>query len=148
MKITIVQDAVREPELYLHCKDPDSPEVQAILCRLNGTEKMLSAQQAEEITLLKPSEVLYGEFVGRGVFLYTEQQVLSTTRSLAQLEADYPDFVRCSKSMVVNLQGIRSLRSELHGRIMATLQNGERILISRHYAATLRERLMLKNNLK
>ena len=41
------------------------------------------------------------------------------------------------------LHHIRSLKSRTGGRIEASLENGERLVVSRHYAPLLRERLGL-----
>ena len=43
----------------------------------------------------------------------------------------------------INLHRIRSLKSRTGGRIEASLENGERLVVSRHYAPLLRERLGL-----
>ena len=50
-------------------------------------------------------------------------------------------FFRCSKSMSVNLHSIASLKSCTDGRIVASLSNGERILIFRQYSRLLRNKL-------
>lgn len=121
--------------------------MQALLSLVAGLGKRLPAQDAGSLTLLEPREVLYAEFVGRAVFLYTKDAVHPSTQSLAQLARDWPGFIRCSKSMVVNLHCVCRLRSEFSGRLLATLSNGEGILISRHYAAGLRQRLT-SNSLK
>ena len=56
--------------------------------------------------------------------------------------------LRCGKSCVVNLYAIRLLRSCGAGRSEAALTTGEKIMISRHYAPALREKLgMRKENL-
>ena len=40
-------------------------------------------------------------------------------------------FMRCSKSMIINLQKIRNVKSQISGRIDATLINDEVVVISR-----------------
>ncbi len=141
MKITVQQEAVAETEIIIRCADPAAEEISSLLQLVEGRQKRLPVRQADGQALLDAQEVLYGEFVGRHVFLYTDQEVFPTSVSLQDLAEQYPGFVRCSKSMVVNLQAIRKLRSELSGRILASLRNGEDILISRHYAAMLRRTL-------
>ena len=66
-----------------------------------------------------------------------------TALTLAELEDRWETMglLRCGKSCIVNLYAIRRLRSCGAGRIGATLSTGERLMISRHYAPALRERL-------
>ena len=68
-----------------------------------------------------------------------------TALTLAELEGRYGElgYLRVSKSAVINLHRIRSLKSRTGGRIEASLENGERLVVSRHYAPPLRERLGL-----
>ena len=66
-----------------------------------------------------------------------------TALTLAELEERWSTtgLLRCGKSCVVNLYAIRRLRSCGAGRIEAALSTGEKIMISRHYAPALREKL-------
>ena len=76
-------------------------------------------------------------------FLYTASAFYQTALTLAELEGRYGElgYLRVSKSAVINLHRIRSLKSRTGGRIEASLENGERLVVSRHYAPLLRERL-------
>lgn len=51
------------------------------------------------------------------------------------------NFLRISKSCIVQLKYIRSLKSELDRRIRITLENGEQLIASRQYADELKKRL-------
>ena len=53
------------------------------------------------------------------------------------------DFLRISKSQIVNIQKIRTLHPELNRTITATLCNGERLTISRKYVPHLKQLLSL-----
>lgn len=141
LKVTVEEHENIEPELILRCPDAHAPQIQELLKLLTRTESRIPAQQHDDRLLLSPQEILYGEFVGRTVFLYTNEAVYPTSLSLKQLEADYYNFFRCSKSMIVNLNCIHRLKSQVGGRILTTLSNGEKLLISRHYAGSLRQRL-------
>lgn len=50
-------------------------------------------------------------------------------------------FFRCNKSMVLNVDRVIAVKSEMGNRINATLDNGEHVMISRHYARAFRELL-------
>lgn len=94
--------------------------------------------------MLSPGDVLYCEYMDGCVFAYLEKQVYPARLTLSELERDF-DFFRCSKTMVVNLHAIDALRSGDCGRIIATMCNGERLVISRHYAVALRKKLFSTN---
>ena len=54
--------------------------------------------------------------------------------------------MRISKSCVVNLNRIKSIRPDFGGKIIATMQNGERIFVSRQYASELKLKLGIGGN--
>ena len=92
-----------------------------------------------------PREVVYCESVDERTFVYTSGAVFQTALSLAELEDWYGGLglFRAGKSAVVNLHHIRTLKSRPGGRIEAALETGEKLMVSRHYAPLLRERLGL-----
>ena len=51
------------------------------------------------------------------------------------------DFVRCSKSMIVNMEKIEYLSPLFSGKMEAHLKNGEKIVISRQYVRGLKNKL-------
>ena len=93
---------------------------------------------------LKLSDILYFEAVGDQVFAYTKEEIYSIKKRLYELESVYQDrrFIRCSKSMLVNLMQIESFRPALDSRFFARMKNGEDIMVSRMYAKDLRKKLM------
>lgn len=144
MKIILEQSDTAEPVVVIRCADPDAEIITAIKMSLQELDKQILIQQTDTLTLLQPRSILYCEYVNRRVFVYTAEDLFPCSLSLQQLVEQFPDFVRCSKSAVVNIRQLTHLKSEVHGRILATLSNGEQLLISRHYASTLRKRLKEK----
>ena len=138
MRLTIERGS--EEELILRCPDPDAPHIRALLRLLGDAGRRILARSETELCFLSPADVLYAEYVERGVFLYTADCVYTTPLSLAELEQE--GLLRCAKSMAVRIGAIRRLQSRANGRILATLQNGEQVLISRHYAAALKRALL------
>jgi DNA-binding LytR/AlgR family response regulator len=90
--------------------------------------------------LFSPGDVLYLESVDKATFAYTNVAVMKIAYSLNDLELRFSEqgFFRCSKSMIVNIYQMDSLKSESGNRVLATLTNGEQVMISRHYAKELR----------
>ena len=50
-------------------------------------------------------------------------------------------FFRASKSVLVQLRHIKSLKNDIDRKIRLTLENGEQIIVSRQYAEDLKKRL-------
>lgn len=62
---------------------------------------------------------------------------------MAELELIFTQssFFRCSKSMILQMNHINSLRSLSGNRIDAEMENGEHVIISRAYAVAFRKKL-------
>ena len=90
------------------------------------------------------SDVLYFEAVGEQVFAYTENEVYQVKVRLYEVEEQYRKykFVRCSKSVIVNLTKIESFRPALDSRLFAKMKNGEDIVVSRMYAKEIKKKIM------
>ena len=75
---------------------------------------------------------------------YTKEQVYEIRGRLYEIEETYKDnyFVRCSKSVVLNLMQLQSISPALNGRFSALMKNGEKLIISRQYAPVLKKIVM------
>lgn len=145
MKITVEHTDIPENEVILRCPVLDE-EILGVLSLLrSGLQRLCVWDDNRRTTLLTLDEVVYCETVDDRVFVYTGQSVYQTALGLGELESRYGGlgFFRAGKSSVVNLHRIRSLVSQGAGRIEATLETGEKLIVSRRYAPLLRERLGL-----
>ena len=145
MKITVEHSGVTENEVILRCPVLDEEMLGVLSLLRSGLQRLCVWDDSRQTTLLTPHEVVYCETVDDRVFVYTGQAMYQTALSLGELESRYGSlgFFRAGKSAVVNLHRIRSLASREAGRIQATLETGERLMVSRRYAPLLRERLGL-----
>ena len=86
-------------------------------------------------------QILYFEAVGELVFAYTKTQVYEIKMRLYQIEeaTKHNMILRVSKYFLVNIRKIKSVRPALNGRFIATMINGEEVLISRQYAKEVSE---------
>lgn len=98
----------------------------------------------KEMYQIRIADILYFEAVGELVFAYTKDQVYEIKMRLYQVEENTKGdrMVRGSKSILVNLRHIQSVRPALNGRLYATMANGEEILISRQYAKGVTDSIM------
>ncbi len=142
MKITIRQVKGAEAEVSV-TYDELTSEVEKMIALIKGSHAILTGRVDDEVVRVQASRILYFESVDDKTFAYTEDQVVRLNATLAALTEVLDDirFLRCSKSMILNIDKIEKLRSLPSNRIDATMQGGEHILISRTYAADLRRRL-------
>lgn len=145
MKITIVdRPEGEEDEIIIRCRQMDGQMLKMIYALKACTEK-LTAFKDGKISQVSPEDVYYFEAVDNKVFLYLEKEVLETKSKLYELEERYmgTDFLRVSKSVIMNLDKVKSLSPAFNGRFEANMKNGEKIVISRQYVALLKQKLGL-----
>lgn len=143
MKITIETPLEgQEDEIIIRCAALDDGLLDLIYRIKQGNEK-LTAYSDEGITRLSPKEIFYFEAVDNKVFAYCEKEVYEVKKKIYELEADYAktDFIRVSKSTIINISKIVRLKPAFNGRFEAELQNGEKTIISRSYIGGLKNRL-------
>lgn len=143
MRLFMEKIADGEDEVVIRYREMNA-RVEAIAALVQETEPRIFATDGEGQRLLRPEDIFYLESVDGVTFAYLEQSVCRVSAGLAEMAAHFAGrgFFRCSKSMVLNINKIRFLKSETQNRILATMENGERVMISRKYARQLR--LILK----
>ncbi|MBR5992290.1 MAG: LytTR family transcriptional regulator DNA-binding domain-containing protein [Lachnospiraceae bacterium] len=142
MKIDIKKIDSGEDEVILRYKEV-TPKIKRILDALNGENNRLVGRKDDKQVVVDTGEILYIESVDDKTFAYTEGDVVRVDNTLQGITEALDDikFFRCSKSMIINVDKVRVLKSLSSNRIDATLENGEHILISRTYASDFRKLL-------
>ncbi len=145
MKITI-QDcpADAEDEIIIRCKQVDEQLLNMIYALKAGRDK-LTVSKGGKIFQIPPSDIYYFESVDNRVFAYAREDVYDVKGRLYDIEERFrhTDFFRASKSTIINLSKVKNFSPGFNGRFDACLENGEQLLISRQYAAGLKEKLGL-----
>lgn len=103
-----------------------------IKCSANNTEIWINA-----------SEIYYVESVDKRSFVYTDKSVYRTNLRLYQLidELTAAGFAQVSKSCILNLNYLQSVRALSNSRMEGLLANGERVSITRRYISEIKTRL-------
>ena len=145
MKVEI-QEGFVDTEILIKCAEitEEIRRMESLL--LHGFEQKLPGVKDGVTYLIDKKEVFYFESVDRQTFLYTANEVYEISLKLYEIENIMTDigFIRNSKSQVLNIVNIESLRADFGGRMLVTMKNGEEVIVSRQYAKILKERLGLK----
>ena len=144
MDIRIVEHTKEALQVVIKCRQIDD-EIIRLKCHIELFDKKLQAKKDNEMHFINSSDVLYFESVDNRIFLYTEDDVMEVKQRLYELEVilSDKDFIRISKSQIVNINKIRSLKPELNRTILATMCNGEQLSISRKYVQAIRNMLSI-----
>lgn len=142
MKYRIEKIPEGEDEVILrYCRM--TPEVERIWNFLQTGQARLMGWKDKTHVVLDVNKILYIESVDGRTYAYTDDDVFAmddTLNKLGQLLRGI-NFFRCSKSMIINIDKVQSLKSLSSNRIDAVMCNGEHIMISRTYASDFRKRL-------
>ena len=143
MKIEIhVDENIEDTHITVSCKKL-TPQIDKLLAMLRILEKKLTVSKNDEICFLDLSKVVYIESVDRKTFIYTEDELYESDFKLYELEQQLGayGFFRASKSCLIQLQYVKSLKADINRSIKVTLTSGEALIVSRQYAEGLKKRL-------
>ena len=115
-------------------------QIEMIVAMAKGKMSKISGRYGDETILISPETILYLESVEGVTWAYLADKVCKIYESLEKAALAWGErgVFRCSKSMVINIYRISTLRSEPGNRILALMENGEQVMISRRYAKELR----------
>ncbi len=113
------------------------------MATLRILNQQLLVTKGDEAIILEVSQIIYIESVDRKTFVYTKDVVYESKLKLYEIEARLCEsgFIRASKSCLIHLRHIKSLRTDIDRRIRVSFESGEQILVSRQYADELKNRL-------
>lgn len=145
MKVSIRKILKKEEEqVIIECVEitPEIKDIHSyVLAKGTGLSGVTFDKRMERFLL---QDVFYFEALDEKVFAYTKQQVYEIKMRLYEAEKLYSayHFVRCSKSVVLNLMQLEYISPALNGRFFAHMKNGEKLMISRQYAGKMKQIVM------
>ena len=112
MNIRIIENIETALQVIIECRKADE-EVMKLKSHIELFENKLQARLDDKTFLINPADVLYFESVDDHTFLYTADNVYEIKHRLYELENSLSDrdFIRISKSQIVNIHKIKSLQS-------------------------------------
>lgn len=143
MKIAInIQPENKETQITISCNKL-TPEIEKIIATLRILNQQLMVIKGDETYVLDVSKIIYIETIERRTFVYTKDTFYETKLKLYEMEERLCEsgFFRVSKSCLVHLRYIKSLKNDINRRLRLTLESGEQIMVSRQYADEIKRRL-------
>ncbi|MGL6199818.1 MAG: LytTR family DNA-binding domain-containing protein [Lachnospiraceae bacterium] len=141
MKISIENIPLSsEEQIVIRCWEANE-QIKGIVRYVKSNEQVLLGYDNKKMTSLNLLDIFFIESVDDKVFAYTKSKVYELKYKLYKFETEYQSFkfVRCSKSVIVNLMKIDHVKPLFNGRLTATLFNREDIIISRQYVPLLKK---------
>lgn len=136
-------DLEKEERAIIQCYEI-SDDVKNIIGFIKSTGATLAGYLEERTVQIPLQDIFFVEAVDNKVFAYTAKKTYELKCKLYEFVDQYENrkFFRCSKSFVINLMKIESVRPILNGRLSASLINGEEVIISRQYVSELKKLLL------
>ena len=124
----------QETEIHIKCSTVDKT-VKEIIDLVKNRQVTLPVQKDGATSVIPISSVFYLESVDEKTFVYTSGDVYSAGIKLYEAEKILRDtsFVRISKACILNIDYLTGVRVMINGKMEAALDNGEKLIINRHY---------------
>lgn len=143
MKVTIDKnESYFDSEIIVKCKEIDDV-LQDIISYIGIADKNMIGEIDGEMFFVPLNSIFYFESVDKAVYIYTDKQVYKSSAKLYILEEQLADtyFARVSKTTILNLKKLNSIKAAKNAKLEGLLVNDEKILISRQYVAEIKKRL-------
>ena len=142
MKIKLESAELPETEVIIR-GDVTGEEVVALLQFLKKRNSgKLILYKEEEQYLVDADEIVYIEVSGSKVYAYTKQETYEAKQKLYEIKEllGARPFAQISKSVIVNINCVKSIQAEFSGNYRCKLKNRkESLIISRKYFKEFRD---------
>ena len=143
MKITIHEDPnISDTEISIVCPEM-TEELRDMIANLALIGYTIAGKKEGETFFVPLKDIFYFESVDGSIFFYTEEDTYEAATRLYKIEEWVQNlkFARISKTAIVNLRKMQSIKQAEHSRLVATLINGEKLVVSRQYVPEIKKKL-------
>ena len=146
MKVNLfVLSDIEEPYADIHTNELTDNITKAMsILESDDSNDMLAVKKGSDIALLEFSDVYMFRVEDKQVKVYTESKEYQIKKALYQVEENLTsDFVRISKTTIVNLKKVERVAPSLKGMMFIEPKNGLKDNISRKYLPDFKQALDL-----
>lgn len=132
-----------EVEIIINCPQIDKRLERLIEQIKQSTITINGTKQGRSYSLIV-DDTYYIESIDNHSFLYHEDDVYESDLKLYEIEDMLvgTNFIRISKNFIVNTSYIESVRALFNGKFEASLTNGEKVIVNRHYVKLFKEKFL------
>lgn len=139
-----IDEKYTEPYVEIHTAKL-TPTIQAAILLLQSENEshIITAQQENRTYMLDPKTIIVICTEGRELVLYdSAKQRYIVNKPLYELEEQLSkDFIRISKSSIINIKKIKHIEAAFNGTMKIELETGIKEVITRNYRKKFKERL-------
>lgn len=143
MKVTIIEDPnINETEISIRCAQM-TDELKDIISNIAAVGLTFAGKKESEMFFIPIKDIFYFESVDGNIFFYTENDTYEATAKLYAIEEKLEklQFARISKTVIANLDKMSSIKKAESSRLIATLVNKEKLVVSRQYVSEIKKKL-------
>ena len=143
MKLQIDQiPTLEETEIYIKCKEIDS-KINKISNYIRTSYITLIGKINTQQFVLNLDDIYYFEAVDNKVFAYVEKEVYEVNYKIQELVEmlTRTSFIQTARTIILNINKIEKVSTLVNGRISAVLINGEKMIITRVFSHSFKNKL-------
>lgn len=143
MKVVINEDSnIQEDEIVINCGYMDE-HMRKLVDYIRQYTFSLDGELEGKVYQIPLDEIYYIDTVDGKTFLYDRENSYTSRMTLVGLEHKLRNttFLRISKNCLMNVSQLKCVEPYVNHRMQAELKNGEKLLISRNYIESLKEKL-------
>lgn len=144
MKVEIkVQKNTVEDHAVIYTKEATA-EIRQLACLIENhpSKRLITVTDNERFVALRPDEIFMVRVEGERTAVYSRNNVFRWNKRLYEAEAFLgSDFMRISKSTIVNLHHLDYAEASLGGLMLLVLKNGCKDYVSRKYLPDFKKHL-------
>lgn len=143
MKLQIEQiPTLEETEILIKCKEVDS-KINKIANYIRTSYITLIGKIDGEQFVINLDDIFYFEAVENKVFAYVEKEVYEVNYKIQELVdmLKRTSFIQTARTIILNINKIEKVSTLVNGRINAVLVNGEKMIITRVFSHSFKNKL-------
>lgn len=137
---------IEHPEVTIAYREM-SASVKRVSDFVRSVDQTIICRKDNEEYAIPMTDIYYVESVDKKAFVYCEKDVFQSNLKLYELEnmLVHAGFVRVSKSIVLNIETLKGVKTLANSRLEAILSSGEKVYVTRKYLKDIREALLRRN---